>query len=64
MSEEGRDCEEILLQIKAVQSALKKVGIILVTEHIDHCIKDAISKGKGKEAVESLKETLYRSMDL
>jgi DNA-binding FrmR family transcriptional regulator len=64
MSDEGRPCEDILLQIKAVQSALKKVGLILATEHIDHCIKEAIKEGKGAEAVDSLKETLAQSLDL
>lgn len=63
MAEEGRPCEDILLQIKAAQAGLKKVGIILVSEHIDNCIKDAITEGKGEEAVESLKRTLHRSMD-
>jgi DNA-binding FrmR family transcriptional regulator len=64
MAEEGRRCEDILLQIKAAQSALNKVGTILVCEHIDNCIKDAIEEGKGEEAVDSLSRTIKLSMDM
>jgi DNA-binding FrmR family transcriptional regulator len=64
MSEEGRPCEDILLQIKAVQSALKKVGSILVSEHIDHCIREAMDKGKGNEAIDGLRRTIDQSMDM
>ena len=64
MAEEGRKCEDILLQIKAAQSALKKVGTVLVCEHIDNCVKDAIDEGKGEEAVESLSRTIKLSMDM
>lgn len=64
MAEEGRRCEDILLQLKAVQSALRRVGTILVSDHIDNCVREAILEGKGEEAVESLKETLSLSMDM
>lgn len=64
MSEEGRPCEEILLQIKAVQSALSKVGGILYSEHIDVCVREAIKKGKGDEAIDRLKDTLRRAIEI
>lgn len=64
MAEEGRPCEDILLQLKAVQAALRKVGGILISDHIDNCVREAILEGKGDEAVESLKETITLSMDM
>jgi len=42
MVEEGRDCSEILIQISAVRSALNNVGKIILEDHINHCVVDAI----------------------
>lgn len=42
MIEESRDCTEVLIQIAAVRSALNSVGKILLNDHINHCVKNAI----------------------
>lgn len=42
MVEEGRDCSEILIQISAVRSALNNVGKIILEDHINHCVVEAI----------------------
>jgi DNA-binding FrmR family transcriptional regulator len=42
MTEEGRDCSEVLIQIAAVRSALNNVGKIILEDHINHCIVEAI----------------------
>ncbi|MGB3367883.1 MAG: metal-sensing transcriptional repressor [Acidaminobacteraceae bacterium] len=42
MCEEGRDCTEILIQISAVKSALNSVGKIILKDHINHCIVEAV----------------------
>ncbi len=50
MIEEERDCKEIISQIAAVRSALKRVGILIVEEYAKKCIingenvKDEISE--------------------
>ena len=41
MVEDGRDCSEVLLQLSAVDAALKNVGKIILKEHLEHCIVDA-----------------------
>ncbi|ACK42348.1 MULTISPECIES: metal-sensitive transcriptional regulator [Dictyoglomus] len=38
MIEEERDCKEIISQIAAVRSALKRVGILIVEEYAKKCI--------------------------
>ncbi|PMQ02242.1 MAG: hypothetical protein CBR30_00875 [Dictyoglomus sp. NZ13-RE01] len=38
MIEEGRDCKEIISQISAVRSALKRVGILIIEEHAKSCV--------------------------
>lgn len=52
MAEEGKECEDILIQISAVQAALKNLSVIILQDHLDHCIFDAVSEGRGGDAVE------------
>lgn len=42
MVNDEEDCSEILLQLSAVQSALLAVGKIVLNDHLEHCIVDAI----------------------
>lgn len=44
MVEEGRDCNEILIQIAAVKSAVNNIGKIMLKDHISHCLVDAVEK--------------------
>lgn len=48
MVEEGRDCTEILIQLSAVRSALNNVGKIILHDHINHCVVDALETGDKK----------------
>jgi DNA-binding FrmR family transcriptional regulator len=64
MAEEGRDCEEILIQIKAAKAGLNKAASLLLSEHIDTCIQNAVEKGEGSKAIENLKDTLSRTMEI
>ena len=45
MVEDGRDCAEVLIQLSAVKSALNNTGKIILQDHIEHCIVDAIESG-------------------
>ncbi|MFA9462893.1 MAG: metal-sensing transcriptional repressor [Velocimicrobium sp.] len=57
MVEEGRDCSEVLIQIAAVKSALNNIGKIILQDHINHCIVDAIENG-DKKALEDLNDAI------
>lgn len=59
MVEDGRDCSDILIQISAVDSALVSVGKVILRDHIDHCIIDAV-KDNDMEAVDNLKKAITR----
>lgn len=48
MIEEGRDCSEILIQLSAVRSAINNVGKIILQDHINHCVVDAVETGNQK----------------
>lgn len=60
MIEQNRDCSEILIQIAAVRSALNNVGKLLLDEHINHCVKEAIlHEDENKdEILENLKDAI------
>ena len=42
MVENGRDCSEVLIQIAAVRAALTNIGKVILQDHIQHCIVDAV----------------------
>lgn len=54
---EEKDCSEVLIQIAAVRSALNNVGKIILKDHIDSCIVEAIENG-DKEALEKLNKAI------
>jgi len=60
MVEEDRDCPEILLQVSAVRAALTQVGRLILEDHLDTCIVDAIKAGSGEKALAELKESVAR----
>lgn len=45
MVEDGRDCSEVLIQIAAVRSAINNIGKIILEDHINHCVVDAVQTG-------------------
>ena len=57
MVENGRDCSEVLIQLSAVISALSSTGKLILADHIDHCIVDAVKEG-DREAINSLKDAI------
>src|SRR5690625_3833667 len=54
MVEEDRYCVDILVQISAINAALKKVGYTVTERHMKHCINHAISDGEGEMAIDEL----------
>lgn len=58
MVEEDRYCVDILVQISAIQSALKQVGFTVTERHMKHCVSDAMKSGEGDETIEELMTVL------
>lgn len=54
MIEEDRYCVDVLVQISAINAALKKVGTTITERHMKHCISHAIEDGEGEAAIEEL----------
>src|SRR5690625_6806531 len=49
--EEDCYCVDILVQISAINVALKKVGHTVIERHMKHCISHAINDGEGDLAI-------------
>jgi CsoR family transcriptional regulator, copper-sensing transcriptional repressor len=54
MVEEEAYCVEILTQIASIVSASEKVALILLEDHVEHCVREAI--GDGQKADEKVAE--------
>ena len=61
MVEDGRDCSEVLTQLAAVKSAINNTGNVILKDHIEHCIVDAIKEGDNK-AIDELNKAIDRFM--
>jgi len=46
MLEEGRSCLDIAQQLQAVESAVTNAKKILVHDHIEHCLEQAVLEGQ------------------
>lgn len=57
MVEEDRDCSDVLIQLSAIRSAINNIGLIILQDHIDHCIVDAAKNG-NKKALEDLNDAI------
>lgn len=51
MVDEDVPCEDVLIQINAVKSALHKVGQIVLEGHLNHCVRDGIKHGDADKTI-------------
>ena len=58
MIEEDRYCIDISNQIFAAQSLLKKANLIILENHLSHCVKDACISGNGDEKINEIMKIL------
>lgn len=61
MVEDGRDCSEVLIQLSAVKAAINNTGKVILKDHIEHCMVDAVESG-DHEAIQELTEAIDRFM--
>jgi DNA-binding FrmR family transcriptional regulator len=58
MVEDGRDCADIRTQISSVQEALRGVGKLLMRNHLEHCVTEALRSGDRLDAEQAYQEVL------
>jgi len=56
MIEDDRYCVDILIQVKAVSAALKRVEGELLKDHVDHCLASAIASDDVSDRKEKVAE--------
>ena len=44
MVEDGRDCSEVLIQLSAVKAAINSTGKVILQDHIQHCLVEAVQE--------------------
>ena len=59
MIENDEDCAQVLIQLAAVNSALRSLGKEIINEHMSHCIYHAIEYG-DMTAVEEFQEAVKK----
>jgi CsoR family transcriptional regulator, copper-sensing transcriptional repressor len=57
MVEDEAYCIDVLTQLGAISKALDGVGLRLLAEHTDHCVRGAVERG-GAEADEKVDELM------
>jgi DNA-binding FrmR family transcriptional regulator len=58
MLAEDRYCIDVLLQIAAIQGALGEVGRVVLANHVQTCLADALKSGNPKERVAKVDELM------
>ncbi|MEH7226191.1 metal-sensing transcriptional repressor [Bacillus sp. JJ1566] len=58
MAIDDRDCSEILLQIAAVRKALDNTAKLVLTDHMETCLVDAVHEGNEDIVIKDIKKAL------
>ncbi len=59
MVENGRDCAEVLIQLSAVKSEIVNTSKVILKDHLDHCVVNAI-KENDEKAIAELKSAIEK----
>jgi DNA-binding FrmR family transcriptional regulator len=60
MVDEERYCIDVLTQVGAAKAALDAVALLLLQDHTEHCVVEAIRGADGSQKVRELNETVER----
>jgi CsoR family transcriptional regulator, copper-sensing transcriptional repressor len=58
MVEEDRYCIDILTQLAAADTALERVALEILADHVRHCVADALASGDATDAQAKIDELL------
>jgi len=58
MVEEDRYCIDILTQLAAADTALERVALAILDDHVRHCVAGALASGEAGEAETKIAELL------
>jgi DNA-binding FrmR family transcriptional regulator len=63
MVEQETPCPDVLIQISAVRSALNSVGRVILEDHLQSCMFEAVEKGDYQESLRDLKNSLDKFIE-
>lgn len=63
MIEDGRYCIDISNQIFAASALLKKTNLLVLQQHMNHCVKHAVENGDAEEKISEMLGILSKVMD-
>lgn len=58
MVQEGKPCDQVLIQMSAVKSAMNKCVSILFNDHFDHCVIENMTNKEVRKELTEFKATL------
>lgn len=58
MVEDDRYCVDVSKQVHAAVALLKKANLVILRQHMNTCVKDAIRTNKGSEKIEEIAHIL------
>jgi DNA-binding FrmR family transcriptional regulator len=58
MVEDEVYCPDLMKQVAAMQASLEKVNRVLLRNHLETCVSEAIRTGQGQEKIAELMEAL------
>ena len=61
MVENDEDCSQVLIQLAAVRSAVNNTGKVVLKNHINHCVIEAIEE-HDTQTLEDLEQAIDRFM--
>ena len=61
MVEDNAYCIDVLHQSNAVEAALKEIDSLILNNHLNTCVTDAIKGGRQKEAINEVMAVFDRS---
>jgi len=60
MVDDDRYCIDVLTQVGSVKAALDAVALLLLEDHTEHCVVEAIRAGDGSIKIRELNEAVER----
>ncbi|MCG3661925.1 metal-sensing transcriptional repressor [Aliarcobacter butzleri] len=63
MLEDGRYCIDVSNQIFAVSSLVKKANLLILKQHMNHCVLEAVNSGDANSKIDEITQVLSKILD-
>lgn len=63
MIQDGRYCIDISNQLLAASAMLKRANLLILRQHMSHCVKTAVEHGDADEKIAEIMDILSKVMD-